>query len=153
MKKLVIWLVLMLVIPSFAWAAGTCTATKVRDSRTGLQEVTWEWTSDASGDVSGTDGKISVTGTIATICFIPDATDTPTDAYDVTIVRSTDPTAFDILYGGGANRSDTATTAANCFTPVDTTNSKLVTVYNADLYPVVDNAGATTKGKIIMTLF
>ena len=29
----------------------------------------------------------------------------------------------------------------------------VVTVYNADLYPVVANAGNATKGKIIMTLF
>ena len=101
MKKIIGIALVILLWANFAWAAGTCTASKVRDSRTGLQEVTWEWTCDASGDVSGTDGAISVTGTIATVCFIPDGTDTPTDAYDVVINRSADPTGYDILYGGG----------------------------------------------------
>jgi hypothetical protein len=153
MKKLGVILLALLLLPQLALAAGSCVASYDRDSRTGITTIVWEWTADASGDVSGLDGTFCTTGTISGVWFIPDATDTPTDAYDV-VIKTVAATDFDILYGGGANKSDTASTAGNMFTPVDSTNSKLVTLpKDTCIYPVVSNAGNATKGKIIMNVF
>lgn len=152
MKKLWIALLLLLAIPGFAWAAGTCTVDYDRDSRTGTTTIVWSWTSDASGDVTGTDGSICVTGTIAGIQMIPDDTDTPTDAYDVTVI--TDVGSFDVLVGLGANMSENLDDSGNVFMPVDSDNSKPITLpANTCIHPVVDNAGSATSGIIKMVIF
>lgn len=80
--------------------AGTVAITYSRQR--GIGKVVWTWTSDASGNVSGTDTE-SLAGEILRVVTNPGAT-APSDDYDLTI---TDADGVDLLVGVGANR-DTA---------------------------------------------
>jgi hypothetical protein len=113
-----------------------------------VKTVVWTWTSDASGDVSGTDTK-PISGELLRIVTNPGAT-APTDNYDVVI---NDADGVDVAGGLLANR--------------DTANSEQVipvleTTVGANTYahrPVVDgplslvisNAGNAKQG--VLTLY
>lgn len=105
-----------------------------------------EWTSDASGDVSGDTVKID--GTILRVVFDPDGTDAPTANYDVTLTAD----GLDLLAGQGANLSATVTSHVSpgvAFTD-GTTTSVLPIDVNAACELVVANAGNAKKGKVII---
>lgn len=127
--------------------AGTVTVAYSRQR--GLQEVTWTWTSDASGDVSGTDTQ-PVTGEIVRVVTNPSAT-APSDNYDLVI---NDADGVDVLAGAGQNR-DTATSEQSV--PI------IETLVGANPYGervfvdgvlslVVSNAGNAKSGVVTMYL-
>lgn len=73
-----------------------------------------DWTSDASGDVSGTSTTMP-TGTVVAVEFTPDSAGTqPSDLYDVTFTDSNSVNVFDDGAGAsiGANLSNAATVHA-----------------------------------------
>ena len=120
---------------------GTLTVTKSA-TRDGVptELIKLDWTSNASGDVSGT--TFGAAGVISRAVFVPGtAGDAPTDNYDVTLL---DEQGVDILSGGGANR--------------DTANTELVTptwgaaAIAGTLQLVVANAGNANTGTIYITL-
>lgn len=65
-----------------------------------IRQYKFEWTSDASGDASGSTGHV-ISGLIRRIATDPDNTAAPTANYDVTI---TDESGVDVLGGGGVDR-------------------------------------------------
>lgn len=152
-KKLFGLIVVMLLLSaSGAWAAGSVASNFVRDSKTGLTKYIWDWTSDASGDVSG-EGSMTVTGTVAGVWYVPDSGGTqPTNAYDVTLTTS-EPASFDVLVGTGANLSNTPSDSGNFTMPLDNTNNRPITLYKQTLTPTVSNAGNAKGGKIIILVF
>lgn len=82
--------------------AGTVTITQPRAGAGGIKRVVFTWTSDASGNATGTTGN-AIDGEIVRVVTNPGAT-APSDNYDVVI---TDADGVDVLGGAGANR-DTA---------------------------------------------
>jgi len=90
--------------------AGTVTVTKDRlkhpSTSNAGEKITVAWTSDASGDVSGT--TIPMAGLLFYLVTVPSGTDAPTDNYDITLI-SPHGTALDVLQGTGANRDTTNT--------------------------------------------
>ena len=62
--------------------AGTVVIT-YSETRSPVRSVTWTWTSDASGDVNGTDTK-SLSGRAIRFVTNPGAT-APTDNYDIVV--------------------------------------------------------------------
>ena len=135
MKRLIgAFLVLALALP--VWAVGTVTVTTT-DLRS-MKKYTIAWTSDASGDASGTTFT-PTRGRILEIHFIPGAT-TPTDLYDV-VVR--DVNAVDLSIGGGANCSNAATRIAQLYPPVVANGVSTVEV-------VVSNAGNAKTGTVVV---
>jgi len=127
--------------------AGTVAITYDRPA--GMQRVVWTWTSDASGNVSGTDtGRI--TGEILRVVTNPGAT-APTDNYDVVI---TDADGVDVLGGTGADRD---TTSSEQFVPVIQTvvgsNTYGSTVFvDSVLSLSITNAGNAKQGVVTMYL-
>lgn len=105
----------------------------------GYTKYSVAWTSDASGNVSGTSFDVK-RGLQRQRKFIPGAGGTqPTDAYDVTV---TDPDGADILVGSGANLSNaTATWSVPSSPPFF--EAQAVT-------PVVANAGNAKTGTIVL---
>ena len=85
--------------------AGSITATASRVvGGAGVKKYSVAWTSDASGDVSGSTFTMSP-GTIIAVTTTPGSGGTqPTDAYDLTVLCSTHGT--DVLNGEGANLSN-----------------------------------------------
>lgn len=127
--------------------AGTVTIA-YSDSRPGVHSVIWTWTSDASGDVNGTDTK-ALSGRAIRFVTNPGAT-APTDNYDVVV-----------------NDSDGADVAAGCLADRDTANTEqavpiVETVKGASTYAtsaavfdgplslVVTNAGNAKQGVLTM---
>lgn len=124
-------------------AAGTLTVSADPvgvDGRELGTRITMDWTSDASGNVSGNTFSVR-TGDLVAIAFRPSTGSTvPTDLYDITLV---DSTGVDWLSGAGANLS--ATTASRfAFYP------KLFhdAVQRFDL--VVANAGNAKRGTVML---
>ncbi|UCD59032.1 MAG: hypothetical protein JSV16_08025 [Candidatus Hydrogenedentota bacterium] len=102
-----------------------------------VKKLTWSWTSDASGDASGTTSTNAYSGAISRLVTVPDGVDAPTVNYDV-VVNDEDST--DVLMGGGQNRSDTATEQVLA--------SSLGFVANDKLALVVSGAGNAKKGTV-----
>lgn len=79
----------------------------------GIKKYSMDWTSDASGNVSGNSFQVGP-GTIVAVTFVPDSGGTqPTDLYDVTFVCSThNINVFDDGAGTsiGANLSNSTAT-------------------------------------------
>ena len=84
--------------------AGTITISHSQ-TRT-MQKLSWSWTSDASGDASGTDTN-AVSGLIYAVAFVPGSVGTqPSDLYDAQIQ---DADGIDILGGLGLNLPNSVT--------------------------------------------
>lgn len=109
-----------------------------------VKKIVWEWTSNASGDVtdapSGETTVYAYSGKVEALVTDPDGTSAPTDDYDITIL---DEDGYDVLAGAGANR-DTANTET-------VLASSLGIVANSKLTLTVANAGDTKAG--IVTLY
>lgn len=115
---------------------GSVTITYSSKSK-GVKWVNWAWTSDASGDMSGTD-TAEIDGVALAFVTNPDGTDAPTDNYDITV---NDSDAGDITAAGLANR-DTLNTERVVPDPAAAFSSKLSLV--------VSNAGNAKKGTLVM---
>ncbi len=96
----------LLIAPSGAWAAGTCTETPLKILSANVYQVTWTCTAD-SGDNSfpATDSKQAINGYVFYVKTIPSGATAPTDQYDIVL---NDSDGIDIMGGELANRSDTA---------------------------------------------
>jgi hypothetical protein len=108
------------------------------NTRAGAKSVSWSWTSDASGDVSGTDTAY-ISGTALRWVTNPSST-APSDNYDI-VVNDTD--GVDVAAGVLANRdtsnSEAAYPAANTYH-----------VFDGPLSLVVSNAGNAKLGVLTM---
>jgi hypothetical protein len=127
--------------------AGSVTIT-YSETRPGIKSVTWAWTSDASGDVSGTDTK-ALTGEAVRFVTNPGAT-APTDNYDIVV---NDADGADIAAGCLANR-DTANTE-QAVPIVETTvgantYGTSAAAFDGPLSLVVSNAGNAKQGALTM---
>jgi len=114
-----------------------------------VKKVTFDWLSDASGNVSGTHTK-HLSGEILRVVFIPDSGGTqPTDLYDVTLE---DDSGMDVLAGQGANLSNASTTNVTPGVPfkdgATTSVSKMVVDDLLELK--VSNAGNAKGGQVIL---
>ena len=114
--------------------AGTVTIT-YEDHAT-IKVVTWAWTSDASGDVSGADTKV-LSGVALRCTTDPDGSAAPTDNYDIVV---NDSLGGDVVGGALANRdtldSESAAVTGGAFSGV--------------LSLVVSTAGNAKKGVLRM---
>jgi hypothetical protein len=105
-----------------------------------VKYVQWDWTSDSSGDVSGTDTKV-IAGVALRYATNPSAT-APSANYDVVI---NDEDGIDIAAGGLANRH--TSTSEQVLVGGD---AKDGAAFNGALSLVVSNAGDTKIGKLRM---
>lgn len=126
-------------------AVGTNTIT-YRDSAV-IKKIIMDWTSDASGDVSGTATAFRE-GEILRVDFIPDSGGTqPTDQYDVTL---TDPDSIDVLAGVGANQGNAASESLFPALTNGTAGNSGPVFFVGALSLVVANAGNAKGGKVIV---
>lgn len=112
--------------------AGTVTITE--ETFGSVKKITFAWTSDASGNATGTTSN-AYSGAIERLVTVPDGTDAPTDSYDVVV---NDEDGNDVLMGAGADR-DTANTE-------QVLASSLGIVANDKLALSVSNAGSAKSG-------
>ena len=105
-----------------------------------VKYVQWSWTSDASGDVSGTDTKI-LSGVALRFAANPGST-APTDDYDITIL---DDDSIDIA--GGVLTSLDTSTSEQVLTGGD---AKDGAAFMGALSLVVANAGNAKEGVLRM---
>jgi hypothetical protein len=152
MKKWLI-LLLLLVLISFVWGAGSITETLLRPTgmpKWEMHKITLDWTSDASGDVSGTATTVPIDGEIYRVVTIPDSgSDAPTDNWDFDLL---DDDSVDVLDGLGDNEPNTG---SNQFSPIldgrdDGSNFGLRPAVHGMLTLVVSNAGNAKGGKVII---
>ena len=126
-------------------AVGTNTITYNR------AKITFAWTSDASGAVSGTlTGPLQ--GVIARVVFIPGTSGVqPTNAYDVTLL---DGNGFDVLAGNGANLSNVTTTqVVPACSITDGVTPTVTPIYISDTLELqVANAGNAKSGTLVLYL-
>lgn len=113
-----------------------------------INRIVLAWTSDASGNVSGTPSTV-ITGTILKVTFIPSESVAPTANYDVTLL---DDAGIDVLAGQGANLSATAETSVCPGVPLrdGTTTSVVPCVVSEALNLVVANAGNAKSGQVVL---
>jgi hypothetical protein len=103
-----------------------------------VKKISFEWTSDSSGDASGTTTNV-YTGVIERLVTVPGTGgDQPTNEYDIEI---TDEDGVDVLVGAGADLSDTDTEQRALATTVGA-------MANDKLQLTVENAGDTKKGVV-----
>jgi len=102
--------------------------------------VQWDWTSDGSGDASGTDTKV-IAGVPLRFATNPSAT-APTSNYDIVI---NDVDGIDIAAGGLANRH---TSNSEHFIPGGDADPGAA--FNGALSLVVSNAGDSKIGTLRM---
>jgi hypothetical protein len=117
--------------------AGTATIT-YSESRPGISSVTWAWTSDASGDVNGTD-TVSISAEAVRWVTNP-GTAAPTASYDIVV---NDSDAADVSAGVLANRHTSNTEQA--YPAADTYHA-----VDGPLSLVVTNAGSAKTGTLTM---
>ena len=103
----------------------------------GVNLITFSWTSDASGDATGTttsyyDGEVLAFATIPAT----GSGESPSDNYDIVI---TDANGLDVLAGQGANRDEATTEYV-------TNQANLGCVANSQLSIAVSNSGNVTGG-------
>ena len=84
--------------------AGTVTVSE--ETHGTIKKLAWAWTSDASGDVSGTATTNAYSGSIERLVTVPDGVDAPTADYDVTLL---DQDSTDVLIGAGIDRHTSTT--------------------------------------------
>ena len=118
------------------------------ETRPGAKSVTWAWTSDASGDVSGTDTK-ALTGTAVRFVTNPSAT-APTDDYDVVV---NDVDGVDVAAGCLADRHTSTSEQAVPIletTVGGNTYGTSAAAFDGVLSLVVSNAGNAKQGALTM---
>lgn len=130
--------------------AGTCEALRETVHHRGIDIITWTWTSDSAGNVSGVGGVNQVFGRIEQLEFLPGTGDNqPTNEYDVVV---TDEHGRDVLMGQGIDLShDADNTAKNIRTPL---NGDLgyMTCAGLTLTPGISGAGNKKSGTIRMVV-
>jgi hypothetical protein len=116
-----------------------------------VNRVALNWTSDASGVVSGIKTD-RLNGALARVVFVPaGAPDAPTDNYDVTLL---DGAGVDVLAGRGADL-DTATTThvVPGVSLTDGTTTSVAPVQVDDQLELrVSGAGVSKRGSVILFL-
>ena len=120
--------------------AGTVTITEELVGN--VKKITFAWTCDASGNVSGTGGATTnvYNGAITRLVTVPaGGGSAPTDQYDVTVL---DGDSTDVLMGAGANRAAAATEQVLA--------SSLGVVANDTLTLNVANAGNAKSGTVYL---
>ena len=118
--------------------AGSVTITYSRDAY--VKYVQWAWTSDGSGDVSGTDTKI-LNGVVLRWATNPSAT-APSANYDIVV---NDDDGIDLAAGGLVNRH--TSTSEQVLTGGD---AKDGAAFMGKLSLVVSNAGSAKIGTLRM---
>ena len=87
--------------------AGTITASEETFGL--IKKIVYDWLSDASGDASATSTSAAFSGQILRVECVPDSSTTqPSDQYDITLTTAD---SIDVLYGQGANLSNSSTVA------------------------------------------
>ncbi|MHA1225269.1 MAG: hypothetical protein ACTSPV_00835 [Candidatus Hodarchaeales archaeon] len=114
-----------------------------------IKKITFDWTSDSSGNVSGIKSK-TLSGEITRMVFIPDSGATqPSDGYDAVLL---DENGVDILAGQGTNLSNSSTDIV--VGGVEITygaNSTIIPVVIDDQLELqISNAGDSKGGKVII---
>lgn len=127
-------LILTLVAPPQAHAAGTVVTTE--RTHLFLKVVKFAWTSSAGGAADATTTG-SYCGKLEHFVTVPDAVDAPTTLYDIVV---TDADSVDVLAGAGANRSATVTEQV--------LSASLSAVCYSTLTLAVTNAGNAKKGTV-----
>jgi len=112
--------------------------TATENTTQSVKRVYFAWTSDSSGDATGTTTN-TFDGDLIGFATDPDGTAAPTDDYDVTL---TDANGFDLLMGNGANR-DTADIEYVAGTSLGAVSGSKLTL-------TVANAGDTKKGVAVV---
>lgn len=141
MKKRLTFLFITVILGAFAFGAGTLTETATPAAVHGLNRIEYDWTSDASGDVSGIEKNIY--GYLLRVSFIPDSGGTqPSDYYDIELQDSDD---IDLLNGAGANLSQTTST-----TMAPTIQGDSIPVVMGAIELVVSNAGDSKGGTVVI---
>lgn len=113
-----------------------------------IRKITAAWTSDGSGDASGTTRKI--VGELLKGVTVPDGSAAPTADYDITL---TDSDGADLLSGCADNLADrhTANTETVQFLVTDGTAGIAVhPVAVSTITVTVANAGDTTAGTLVL---
>tara|TARA_Y100000310_G_scaffold333073_1_gene409890 strand:+ start:2088 stop:2450 length:363 start_codon:yes stop_codon:yes gene_type:complete len=118
--------------------AGSISFTEITQGS--VKKIKAEWTSDASGDVSGNSTTNFYNGKLIMVATDPHAT-APTDNYDIVL---NDSDSIDLAQGNLANR-DTADTEY-------VAEANLGAVVNSKITPVVSNAGNAKRGTIYIYL-
>lgn len=128
--------------------AGTCEVLRETVHHRGIDIITWQWTSDSSGAVSGVGSLSQVFGRVEQVEFIPAAgDDQPTDEYNATV---TDGHGRDVLFGQGADLSNESDNAAkNIRTPLNG-DAGYMTCAGLTLTPGISGAGNKKSGIIRM---
>lgn len=117
---------------------------------TKVTKVVWDWTSDSAGDATETT-EIPIAGLSMRVVAIADATDTPTDDYDLTI---TDENGQDILEGKGTDlpNGDGADEDNVKSVVTDVSSSGVPVALKDELTFTIANAGDTNKGQVVLYL-
>lgn len=128
-------------VETIACTSGTLTITTTTPFA-GVTVKDFAWACDAGGNVL-TDYVLSLNGLVLKLITDPEASDAPTDNYDIAI---TDAHGADILAGAGADR-DTTTTEQVVPMLLDAGGARASLVPAGGLYKfAVTNAGNTTSG-------
>jgi hypothetical protein len=156
MVKAAIVLLLLMAMPMVAWAAGSAKAEEHRAGRTRF--VTWTWTADASGDVSGTvlgQFTIDIRGGVAYGLLADPEAGVSAD-YDVTIQAAWTVTTeagaartiefADVTSGNGTDLSNSANGQYLAF-------AKPFPLESCNLTLTVANAGNATSGTIVLLVW
>lgn len=115
------------------------TVTKVEETNGSITKITYDWLSDASGDVSASATTAILDGQIIGVLFEPDSGGTaPSDLYDVTLL---DADSRDLLFGQGMNLPQALDVAVL---------ENLGQITNDALSLVVDNAGNAKGGVVVV---
>lgn len=143
MKKGII--LAIMIYAATALAAGTCTvSTQTRES---YRDITWSWTSDASGVVSG-QGGIAIYGIIDSLFFDADNNATPTNLYDVQL--RTDA-GENVISDGAINYGDDVPVAKSSplrrRQPLDR-NGDYIRLWGETITPYIKGAGPLKSGVI-----
>jgi hypothetical protein len=130
--------------------AGTVTVAREaidHQNKQGVGErIIISWTSDASGNVSGT--KVLIRGLVMRMTTKPDGTDVPTDNYDITLP---DPqaTTLDLAQSLLLNRDTANSEVVNFSATAALTNGSPIYINGAIDFTVA-NAGNAKKGTLIL---
>lgn len=123
--------------------AGSITVTP-SDVGGGVTKYSIAWTSDASGNVSGTSFDMK-RGGIGQVKFVPGAGGVqPSSAYDLTLI---DSDSVDLLAGTGADLSNSVSTRT---VPVIGTGNMLVYFEGGAVTPSISNAGNAKQGTFVL---
>lgn len=115
-----------------------------------VRKFSINWTSDASGDVSGTQTAY-LSGVIARVAFVPGSGGSaPTNLYDVTLL---DESGLDVLAGQGANLTTSASAVVPGVPLKDGTTTSVHPCHIDDKLELrVANAGNAKSGTVILYL-